>query len=484
MKYNTSPSKLIMKKPNPKNKPNKLLLTILRALSIGVIIGNIFFILSHMIGLPSIIHLTSPDISPTINQNTLYIMNDRIKDVPNLNQEIINNNNLSITLENRFLRRPSSKNCSLPPGFPGSPPGWKRLIRVCNHLGRFSISCPSDKACIECIPPWGGPDWLIEWTNTFTKREYDTRIRRRQELKHIISTKLSLKHDESSITLMTLNSGYIYLFLNWLCGLHLLGIADDIRLTTIVIATDEKTELLARKVGFEVVRGDWLKIKIDETAAKEFALGAHRWVVCLQIVYSFDLIDMGYNIIQQDVDVVWFRDVRKYFENTYNDIEMVCDGRLDWGGPGNSGFIHIRSNCKTKVYMETLIYYIGLVISGRSDQRVWNLFLTSYDFRQMLFEMVPPDMFVGGDLWGNGRKKGDRLSDHIWFLHASWTADHTEKITKFKQVDAWFLNHSCPFYNRDMIPDHKSPPYYSPSGDRHWVYPDVNAKVWWKTKGQ
>ena len=376
------------------------------------------------------------------------------------------------------------KNCTLPPGFPASPPGWKRLIRICGNLDRFSITCPPEKACIDCIPPWGGPEWIVEWTNTFIQREYETRERRRKELEEIIDNKLSLRHDEASITLMTLNSGYTYLFLNWLCGLHLQGIAEDIRLTTIIIATDEKTEVLAREVGFQVVRGDWLKIKIDETAAKSFALGAHRWAVSLQIVYSFDLIHMGYNVIQQDVDIVWLRDVRRFFENTYNDIEMACDGRLDYIGPGNSGFIHIRSNCKTRVYMETLLYYIGLVIAGRSDQRVWNMFLTSYDFRQMLFEMVPPDMFVGGDQWGNGKKKGDKLSDHIWFLHASWTSDHTEKITKFKQLDAWFFNESCPFYKDGMTPKHKEPPYYSPIKERTWVWPEKDGKIWWKTRGQ
>ena len=473
-------------------KSNKLLQTILRALAIGVIMGNIFFLLYYIFDLPPIVNISSQLSSNTPSYtNSLTIITNPNNDVPTLNRAArslatgdVGSNGEIITLQNRFLRRPPSKNCSLPPGFPASPPGWKRLIRICANLDRFSITCPPDKACIDCIPPWGGPEWITEWTNTFIKREYETRDRRRKELQEIIDQHLNLKHDESSITLMTLNSGYTYLFLNWLCGLHLQGIADDIRQTSIIIATDETTELLAREVGFQVVRGDWIKIKIDEHAAKSFALGAHRWTVSLQIVYAFDLIMMGYNIIQQDVDVVWLKDVRKYFENTYNDIEMACDGRLDYIGPGNSGFIHVRSNCKTRVYMETLMYYVGLVIAGRSDQRVWNMFLTSYDFRQMLFEMLPPDMFVGGDQWGNGKKKGDKLSDHIWFLHASWTSDHTEKVTKFEQLDAWFLNKTCPFYKNGATPDHKEPPYYSPMEERTWTWPEKDGKEWWKTRGQ
>ena len=70
------------------------------------------------------------------------------------------------------------------------------------------------------------------------------------------------------------------------------------------------------------------------------------------------------------------------------------------------------------------------------------------------------------------------------FLHASWTSDHTEKITKFKQLDAWFFNESCAFYKDGMTPEHKEPPYYSPPSERNWVYPDPEAKIWWKTRGQ
>ena len=272
-----------------------------------------------------------------------------------------------------------------------------------------------------------------------------------------------------------------YLFLNWLCGLEMLGIASNIRDSTLIIATDEESEKLSRELGFLVVRGDWLNFKIDKSAAKSFALGPHRWTVALQIVYSYDVISLGYNIIQQDIDVVWLKDVRNFFDNSYLDIEMACDGRLDRIGPGNTGFIRMRSNCKTIIYMESLLYYIGLVLRGRSDQRVWNMMLMEYDFRQMLFEMLPPDQFVGGHQWGNGRKKGDQVSDHIWFLHSSWTSSHNEKVTKFRMLETWFLNETCPYYegHEDFTPKHEEPPYYILPKFRDWVFPDPNEKKWW-----
>ena len=465
---------------------------ICKALLYGIIIGNILFIIMGFITQNNKLINNTSSIMNTIQiNNELSIKQNKHLNMPNYNIKISDKNDIfndeynndDITLRNRKLRRPASKDCHLPPGFPGGPPGYKRMKRICGNLKKFSILCPESKKCIDCIPPWGGDNKnVMTMTKQFIKSENKSRVKRREELAHIIKHYIKLKHDESSILIMTLNYGYAHLFLNWLCGLHLRGIAHDIRETTIIIATDKDAFKLAKKLGFQAVTTTWLSeegIKVDTKAARQFALGPHRWVVTLQIVYTFDLIHMGYNVITQDADVIWLKDVRKYFENTFLDIEMVCDGRLDSIGPGNSGFIHLRSNCKTKIYMETIMHYIGLVISGRSDQRVWNMILTSYDFRQMHFEMLPPDKFFGGHQWGNGRKRGDQLSKDIWFMHASWTLNHNGKITKFEMLDYWFLNQTCQFYGMAKIPDSFEPAYYHLHEHRNWSWPDPNQKVWW-----
>ena len=124
-----------------------------------------------MLDKPSILNFPSmrwDDMTTNFNQDPLTIIHDKSKDVPNLNikhedvmmdkMNSIKYQDNTITLSNRFIRRPPSKNCSLPPGFPGSPPGWKRLIRICANLDRFSIQCPEDKACInkQCKDPCPG----------------------------------------------------------------------------------------------------------------------------------------------------------------------------------------------------------------------------------------------------------------------------------------------------------------------------------------
>lgn len=152
---------------------------------------------------------------------------------------------------------------------------------------------------------------------------------------------------------------------------------------------------------------------------------------------------------------------------------MSHDGRFDNVGPGNSGFVSIKSNCKTQIFLQTLLKYIGLVLRGRSDQVVWNMFLREYDFRQIVFELLNPEKFVSGYYkhcnvfsdsnkccylkgyqWGNPGRREMFPSDP-WIIHAAWTNQHFFKITKFKKVGYWYLNETCPFWIENIIPEHK-----------------------------
>eukprot|EP01083_Nonionella_stella_P206592 751302_1 len=95
---------------------NKLLPTIIRLFAIGVVGGNVFFLLYYLFDLPPIIGFSSADL-PNIHPDALYIIRDPINDVPEYNLQANHNINTSIiTIENRFIRRPPRKNCSLPPG--------------------------------------------------------------------------------------------------------------------------------------------------------------------------------------------------------------------------------------------------------------------------------------------------------------------------------------------------------------------------------
>src|SRR5690606_15889092 len=110
-----------------------------------------------------------------------------------------------------------------------------------------------------------------------------------------------------------------------------------------------------------------------------------------------DLIHLGYDVILQDMDVVWIKDPIVNFimdiKSQNMDIQMSVDGRNDIRGPGNSGFVVIRSNCKTKIFVNTMINLLYIILVSRSDQILWNALLQEKVFRQLNFNTLSTDQF-------------------------------------------------------------------------------------------
>ena len=76
----------------------------------------------------------------------------------------------------------------------------------------------------------------------------------------MISEKLELSKGYSDkskgpITVIVVNKGYLYLFLNWYCSTLYNKIEKDVRKDTIVVATDQYTFDFITNIGFAVVRG-------------------------------------------------------------------------------------------------------------------------------------------------------------------------------------------------------------------------------------
>ena len=347
------------------------------------------------------------------------------------------------------------------PDHSAEPPPPHQLPSFCRKF-----KCPLNLDCDECIEPKLFPEEpsaeIVHYSIAGLERrsrhlgdvyamrlsEETSRLDRRAKVKEVVAVEMGLNPEDGPITLFTLNGGYSYLFLNWLCSLHHNDIAQDIRKSTIIIATDDLAKDTAERVNFRVVRSEWLKHKVDEAAAPVFGYGPHKWVNAVHMVYISDLIALGYDVLSSDVDTVWIRDVRTYFDdgNNQHDVAMPFDGRNDQIGPGNSGFIHIRSNCATKALVATLIHYIGAQIHHRTDQPHWNMLLREFKDR-VQFELLPADVFVNGHSFGKPVNM-----KYMWFAHTSWTqTDHTEKVTKFKTIDAWYFDESCPYYSEDLM---------------------------------
>ena len=282
---------------------------------------------------------------------------------------------------------------------------------------------------------------------------------RRNEILSLVSH-LRPKID-GPIILMVFNHGYAWLFYNLLCSLQYNNI--DIRNRTIIVTTDEESQKLVSDTGFMTHFPDWLgqsiQGRITKKAAASFALGAHKWIVSIQIALITDLIELGYDVIMQDIDMIWYKNPLPYLMNPIYqniDIQMSVDGTMGLRGPGNSGFFIVRSNCKMKMFMNTMVSLIGLIMTGRSDQMLWNTLLQEKQFRMINFETLTTKKFISGFQINLARKTTrNQLPSNHFIVHASWTTDQWDKIEKFYNTDHWyFTQERCPkWYNFDYLPD-------------------------------
>lgn len=153
-----------------------------------------------------------------------------------------------------------------------------------------------------------------------------------------------------------------------------------------------------------------------------------------------DLLQLGFNIIFNDADVVWLRDPSAWLmSSSYSanmDIQLSIAPRGDAMGPGNSGFIFIRNNAKTKLFMESFKQAIALLFF-RDDQKVWNSMLRHYLFRQLHFQVLPRNLVLDfHDSTANLR------NEHTFILHAVGAKG---KYGRMNQHKIWYLKQGCSF---------------------------------------
>ena len=166
-----------------------------------------------------------------------------------------------------------------------------------------------------------------------------------------------------------------------------------------------------------------------------------------------DLVHLNRTVLLQDVDVVWNRDPVDYLLREINaDLAMSYDGRDDEMGPGNSGFLFMRSNCVTKLFAATL-WKARSHIPGTQDQIFWNALAKEELFQPMQFEILDERLFVNGHSINldRGETRADMDPGHFMF-HASWAYDGFDKIEKFFNIGHfYYAPEHCAYHDASMI---------------------------------
>ena len=173
-------------------------------------------------------------------------------------------------------------------------------------------------------------------------------------------------------------------------------------------------------------------------------------VFCVHMVSS-----LNYNILFQDVDIVWYRNPIPFFEtqNLHFDLLFQDDGGHSVRyAPysANSGFYYVRANPKTKYFFHSLLMNGDLIQKTKSHQQALIALLTDHSslfgLQTKVFSRDSWE-FPGG--YQYHQRSGQYMRDFFagkiqpYIFHMSWTANKDNKLLFLRQMGEWYVQDQC-----------------------------------------
>lgn len=267
---------------------------------------------------------------------------------------------------------------------------------------------------------------------------------------------------DNTIVVMVCNHGQSELLLNFACAARARGL-DTALEAVLVFATDEETRDLAIGLGLSVFYDPVVFGEMPKEAARAYADVKFRAMMMAK-VYCVQLVSMlGYDLLFQDVDIVWLRNPLEYFHNDtssandevspdYYDVYFQDDGNhAIYYAPysANTGFYFVRHNDKTRYFFNSLLLAGDLILTTKSHQIPLVALLqehaSMYGLKVKIFSRLEND-FPGGHAYH--RRKDfmkDYFAGHVnpYLFHMSWTKSKINKGKFFEQMGEWYLRDTC-----------------------------------------
>jgi hypothetical protein len=260
------------------------------------------------------------------------------------------------------------------------------------------------------------------------------------------------KMKQSTVIVLTCNLGQSELLLNFACSARARGL--DLK-NVVVFPTDAETKELAEGMGLETFYEENLMASIPKEEAglygdRVFSSVMFAKVLCVQLVN-----ELGYDLLFQDVDVVWYKPPLDFFLDKSMpvfDVYFQDDGsRQERYAPysANSGFYFVRSNSKTRHLFKQLLYSSDLISAWRSHQSVLIALLAEHSsIMGLTVKIFPKEMeeLPGGLQFHRKRDTMKKIlsgNSTAYIFHMSWTENKDDKLAFLQQMGEWYLNDKC-----------------------------------------
>ncbi|KAL9191433.1 hypothetical protein ACHAXT_001139 [Thalassiosira profunda] len=262
---------------------------------------------------------------------------------------------------------------------------------------------------------------------------------------------------DNTVIVMVCNTGQSDLLINFICSSQARGFGDVVKEKLIVFATDQGVFDIAQGLGVKAFYDEKIFEKMPEKEARMYGDKAFTQMMYAKVVTVTLINRLGYDVLFQDVDLVWFKNPLTFFHDKSNplyhfDMLFQDDGARSLRyAPysANTGFYYVRNNDKTKFLFRSLLYLGDMVLSMTSHQQALAALLDEHSSLTGLRVKTLSGVDFPGGYHYHRKKEIGFLKEiaqgkHVPYLfHMSWTTNRTNKLKFLQQMGAWYTNKQC-----------------------------------------
>merc|ERR1712224_13873 len=182
------------------------------------------------------------------------------------------------------------------------------------------------------------------------------------------------------------------MYANFICGLRKRNLKIEKQL--LAITFDSATTELFHSENIATYNANWTNIR--HGASNAFGQGEHGKITVIAHSIRNELIQIGYNVLFQDTDVVWIKNPLPFLKSLPYDEVAGSDRRFDFLGPINTGFIFTKSNIRSKMFLSSLTNNSEFFLWCNKTQPWYNALVMHPLMRFFTYQLLPENRFIGG----------------------------------------------------------------------------------------
>lgn len=255
---------------------------------------------------------------------------------------------------------------------------------------------------------------------------------------------------ENTIIVMVCNHGQSDLLMNFICASRSRGLPLD---NLLVLCTDKETYQLATALGVATYQDELDFGSVSSKSANQYGDKVFRDMMWAKVIAVHSVVmSSDYDVLFQDVDVVWYKDPLQYLKGNHQDFDLVFqdDGaRSVRYAPfsANSGWYFCRNNDKTRYLFTSLVYVGDLIMATGSHQQALAVLLAEHgSLFGLRTKTLPGEDFPSGFHF---HRQPDLMRDIVtgkrqpYLFHMSWTDNRENKVLFLQQMGLWFVQPHC-----------------------------------------